>query len=100
MLDRRMLARPVAVRDLPKNLPRIHVDGADAAVRRFEERQPTRSCGPPEPLAFHVAQVRDGWVAELDVRGERCGCRRHIQDARVGIDSTAGPIRTSTEPGN
>ena len=43
MLDRRMIARPVAVGHRPDDVAFVQIDGGQPAVRRLEDRKPLRA---------------------------------------------------------
>src|SRR5438093_44359 len=91
MFDGRMIARPVTIGFHPDMLARIQIDGGDAPVRRFEQRKTTWS-GDEFPTTVFESQVGAAWITGDEIRSERTGHRRHIQNSGLGIEYGTIPV--------
>ncbi len=89
----RMIHRPVAVRDLPRDLAFVEIDRGHGAVRRLDQRQalrPGRSGGAANRIGGLLRTVA------FHHGGERHDVRRlQEQVTRFGIEAGAAPVRTA-----
>ena len=92
--QQRMIPRTVAVRDHPRLLAAIQIEGCDAAVRRLRQRQAIRQLNEPA-IARAIPEAGLFRLAGHEVRDKRIRHRRHVEHAGLRIERRARPIRAA-----